>query len=587
MMKILLRNQRRIIVNTIRSQRGKNLVSYGVLTLFMFFILYWVSRGIWALSDQITPEILTGLLSYGSLVAMAMVILMGLPQVFKHLYAATDLNLLFTMPIPTRNIFWMKYIQSFIGIPLFVFVFVTIPLVVYGIASGAHFLYYPVLLFTIFAVTILGLSITYLINLIIVQIVPASRANEFMMAMSFLSGILIYLMYMLPTLINDEPISELLLQGLPLFPDWVPVTWVGAAITEAASGSLSFLVPFALFILLVIIFAFIATSLVEKGFRTGWIRLSEGGKKKKKKRSDSRSLKLSHPVIAIGKKEWYSIKRDLREWFVLMPIVFIFIFGAIGFFSGGAEVDFYGVREFNKLSWPIAQGILLFVYALSNGNVAASAIGREGKSSWILRVIPVSGIDLALGKVWISWLIPFAILTVIEVIAGLLFGWTFFQFISGIVLKVIITSGISAIGLWLGTTGAKYNPSNPQQRLKFGTSFILLFISYIYLFVSALPFIWLLIPSVAGPDIVSTSNEINNIFGSFLNTFGSLLEWRANNEILGAIAGVGTMIVFSGGTFYLFIKASARQLNKGIKIDMVDTTSSSKSLKRKPGGILK
>lgn len=184
MMKILLRNQRRIIVNTIRSQRGKNLVSYGVLTLFMFFILYWVSRGIWALSDQITPEILTGLLSYGSLVAMAMVILMGLPQVFKHLYAATDLNLLFTMPIPTRNIFWMKYIQSFIGIPLFVFVFVTIPLVVYGIASGAHFLYYPVLLFTIFAVTILGLSITYLINLIIVQIVPASRANEFMMAMS-------------------------------------------------------------------------------------------------------------------------------------------------------------------------------------------------------------------------------------------------------------------------------------------------------------------------------------------------------------------------------------------------------------------
>lgn len=587
MMKILLRNQRRIITNTIQSQSGKNLISYGVLALVMFFILYWVSRGIWAISDQVTPELLIGIVSYGSLVAMAMVILMGLPQVFKHLYASTDLNLLFTMPIPTRNIFWMKYIQSFIGIPLFVFIFVTIPLVVYGIASGAHFIYFPVVLLAVFAVTILGLSITYLINLVIVQIVPASRANEFMMAMSFLSGILIYLMYMLPTLINDEPISELLLQGLPLFPDWVPVTWVGTAIAEAANGSISFVLPFIMFSLLVIVFALLATSLVERGFRTGWIRLSEGGKKKKKKRGNTRSLKLSHPVLAIGKKEWYSIKRDLREWFVLMPVVFIFVFGAIGFFSGGAEFDFTGVREFNEISWPIAQGILLFVYALSNGTIAASAIGREGKSSWILRVIPVSGLDLALGKVWISWFIPFVILTVIEIIAGLLLGWTFFQFISGIVLKIIITTGISAIGLWLGTTGAKYNPTNPQQRLKFGTSFILLFVSYIYLFVSVIPFIWLLLPSVAGPDIISMGSELNNFFGSFMQTFGSLLEWKGNNEILGAIAGVGTMIVFSGGIFYLFIKASAHQLDKGIKIDMVDTTSSSKALRKKPEGILK
>lgn len=587
MMKILLRNQKRIIVNTIQSQNGKNLVSYAVLGLFMAIILYWVSRGVWMISDQITPELLTGMVSYGSLAAMAMVILMGLPQVFKHLYAATDLNLLFTMPIPTRNIFWMKYIQSYIGVPLFVFIFFSFPVIMYGIASGAHILYYPVVLLLLFAVTILGLAITYFINLVVVQIVPASRANEFMMAMSFLSGILIYLMYMLPTLINDQPISELLLQGLPLFPQWVPVTWVGTAITEAASGSMSFVVPFAMFSLLVIVFALLATSLVERGFRTGWIRLSEGGKKKKKKRSNTRGLTLSHPVIAIGKKEWVSIKRDLREWFVLMPIVFIIIFGGIGFFSGGGEIDLQDVRATNVLTWPIAQGILLFVYALSNGNVAASAIGREGKSSWILRVIPVSGIDLAIGKIWISWLIPFVILTVIEITAGLFLGWTVFQFVTGIVLKMIITSGISAIGLWLGTTGARYNPSNPQQRLKFGTSFILLFISYIYLFVSAVPFVWLLLPSIAGPDIVHMGENINNVFGSFLQTFGSLLEWKGSNEILGIIAGVGVMLLFSGGIFYLFVKASARQLDKGIKIEMVDNKSSGKTLRRSPGGILK
>lgn len=586
MMSILLRNQRRIIMNTIRSQSGKNLLSYGILAIVMLVITYWVSKGIWYMSDAMTPEILTGVISYGSLVAIAMIILMGLPQVFKHLYAATDLNLLFTMPIPTRNIFWMKYIQSFIGVPLFVFTFFTIPLIVYGIATSAHILYYPVVLLLVFFIAVIGLSLAYVLNLIIIQIVPASRANEFMMAMSFFSGILIYFMYMFPTMINDQPLSELLLAGLPLFPEWVPVHWVGTAVVEAANGSFSFLLPFLLFMLLALVFALLASSLVEKGFRTGWIRMSEGGKKKKKKRSKTAGVRLTHPIIAIGKKEWLAVKRDLREWFVLMPIFFIFIFGGIGFFTNDIELDLEAIRSFNQLSWPIAQGILLFVYAMSNGTIAASSIGREGVSSWILRVIPVSGTHIALGKVWISWIIPFIILTMIEIAAGLVLGWTWIQLISGIVLKIIITSGISAIGLWLGTTGARYNPTNPQQRLKFGTSFLLLIASYLYLVLSVIPYVWLVLPAIAAPDLLLWASEMSGWFGSFLSTFGSLLEWKGSHPVLGVISGVGAMLIFSGGIFYLFIRASAYQLNKGIKIEMMDGTSKAKSGKKSAGGSL-
>src|SRR5690625_7084622 len=70
------------------------------------------------------------------------------------------------MPIPTRNIFWMKYLQSYIGIPLLAYVFFVIPLFVYGIVTGASSLYYPVMLVTLLAVTIIGLSIAYLFNLV-------------------------------------------------------------------------------------------------------------------------------------------------------------------------------------------------------------------------------------------------------------------------------------------------------------------------------------------------------------------------------------------------------------------------------------
>lgn len=578
MMNVLLRNQWKMIVNTIRSQSGKNLVSYGVLVLVMGIILYWVSKGIWYMSDQITPAIFTGITSYGALVAMAFIILLSLPQVFKHLYAATDLNLLFTMPIPTRHIFWVKYIQSFIGVPLFVCIFFTIPLIIYGVATSAHVIYYPVVLLTVLAVSVMGLSVAYLINLVIIQIVPASRANEFMTVMSFLSGIIIYIMYMLPMMLNDEPASALILSGLPLFPKWVPVDWVGTAIVEASTGSYAFVIPFLLFLLLVIVLALFATSLVEKGFRTGWIRLSEGSKKKKKKRKTN-GVTLTHPIIAIGKKEWLAVKRDLREWFVFMPIGFFLIFGAIGYFSSGGEFDLAFVRSYSNISWPIAQGLLLFVYALSNGTIAASSIGREGVSSWILRVIPVSGTHIALGKVWISWFLPFIILTVIEVILGIILGWTVVQFVLGIALKIVISSGISAIGLWLGTTGARYNPTNPQQRLKFGTSFLLLIASYVYLFVSVIPFVWLILPAVAASDLMTFANATSGIFSSFVKIFASLLEWKGEHPALGIMTGSIATIVFSGGIFLLFIRASATRLNKGIKIEMMSDSSSGKALK--------
>src|SRR5699024_5673016 len=207
---------------------------------------------------------------------------LGLPQVFKDLYAATDLQLLFTMPIPTRNIFWMKYIQSYIGIPLLAYVLFVIPLIVYGIVTGESSLYYPVMLVTLLAVTIIGLSIAYLFNLVLIQIVQANRANEFMTVMSFLSGIFVYLLFTLPDIINDKPLQEVLLSGVPLLPKWVPVSWGSAALVEAHQGSIGFLFPFVLFLLLAVCSVILTTALVEKGFRTGWIRLSEGGRIKKK-----------------------------------------------------------------------------------------------------------------------------------------------------------------------------------------------------------------------------------------------------------------------------------------------------------------
>ena len=574
-------------MNTLKTRNGKQLIGYVITLIVISGLLLLLSKGVLAVSGSITVPVFAGISTYGFLIIIGFIVLLGLPQVFKDLYAATDLQLLFTMPIPTRNIFWMKYLQSYSGIPLLAYVFFVIPLFVYGVVTGASSMYYPVMLVILLAVTIIGLSIAYLFNLVLIQIVPANRANEFMTVMSFLSGIFVYLLFTLPDMINDKPLQEVLLSGIPLLPKWVPVSWGSTALVEAHQGSIGFLLPFVLFLLLAVCSVILTTSLVEKGFRTGWIRLSEGGRKKKQTSRKGISRRhVAHPVIAVGKKEWFVVKRDMREWLVFMPLIFFIIFPIVGFVSGGAKLS--DLRGFNEISWPIAQGVFLFLYAMVNGMIAASSIGREGANVWILRTLPLSGRDIALGKLWISWLMPFVLITILEVAAGIFLGWTILQFVFGIAMKAVITIGISAIGLWLGTLGAKYHPTNPQARLKFGISFLLLLASYVYLLLAFIPYILLNIPAEAADFAAEVSNDMTGIFAVVTGIIATLLSWKANHPIIVGTFGVIVMLIISLGTAGVFIYMSARRIDKGIDIDMISETSG-KSLpgSRKSGGSLK
>lgn len=581
MMKVLLNNQRKIMMNSIKSQSLKNYAGFLISLIVMGILLYFLTRGVWFAADLVTDAVLAGVVSYGSLIIFGLIILLGLPQVYKHLYAARDLEFLFTLPIPTRHIFWMKYLQSFTGVPLSGYIFFAIPLCIYGIASDVSYFYYPVALLVLLAVVVIGLSVAYLANLLVIQIVPASKANEFMTIMSFLAGMFVYLLIMLPNIISDTSITDVILSGLPLFPDWAPMSWGSAAITYAANGSVGFVLPLILLLLLAICSLFLTTTLVEKGFRTGWVRLSEGSGKTKKRKNTVQGL--SHPIIAVGKKEWLTIKRDLREWLIFMPIGIFVVFVLIGFFSGGGRLG--DIREANDISWPIAQAVLLFLYSMFNGNMAASSVGREGASEWVMRVLPLSGKNIAIGKLWISWLIPFVLMTGIEIIAGIFMGWSVLQFVLGIIAKALVTIGISAIGLWLGTLGAKYNPTNPQQRLKFGVSLIMLVLSYAYLVILLFPFGFVMVPIDQIDVSFDLDHGMTGFMGLLASTVLALLSLKASYPVVMTIVGIVVLVLLSIGITVLFIYASAKRFDKGVKIDVVSQTNS-KALfgKKKVGG---
>lgn len=569
MMKLLLQTEGKLLLNHFRSSKKQAYATVGFSTLFIALIVYFLSKGVWRIAPSLSFELMSSLFSYSCLLLIGMLVLMGIPQVFKNLYSSLDLSFLFTLPIPTKQLFWVKYIKSFLSTPLIMFFLFYIPFIVYGIRVHTNFLFYIISFAVLLSTVVIGLSLCYLLNLILVQLIPAQRANELMTAMSALSGVIVYVLFQLPNFSSNGAPFEKAIAGLPLFPTWTPFHWASIAITSSAKGSVHAFVPALSIMVLAFLSILLSSSLVEKGFRTGWVRLSEGKGKKRAKISSSKKYKVHHPIIVIGLTDWKNIKRDLREWLVFMPFVFFLIFPTVGFLKSGATLE--NLISYKDNVWLGVQVFFLFFYALFNGSMSASSIAREAETASLIKSLPISSWQLALGKLWISWLLPFILLSTIEIVLGLFIHWSALQIIGGILLKGILTVGISSIGIWLGTIGAKHNPNNPQNRLTFGVSILLAILAYVYLFIALIPFALLNLP----PSFKVFADELagSGFIGFIAGLASSLLSFKMAYPAIAYLIGIVLIIIFSGGIAFLMLKLSTTRLKKGIRVAKVHSGS--------------
>ncbi|MEH7344906.1 hypothetical protein V7122_13720 [Bacillus sp. JJ1532] len=526
------------------------------------FVTVLLSIAIGAMALTLPKDFFDPTFAYAFSGLIAFNILFGVPQVFKNLYGTNDLSLLFTLPIKTRSIYWVKFLQSFIGVPGFLWLFSIILLTVFGIASKSSIVFFPMAYITSLLFTLIGMSIAYMMNLVLIQVIPVHRAKELMTVMSALAGIIVYVLFQLPNiLMKNNPNGQEMTQ-IPQMPKWLPMEWGGTVLTEASSGSFSFFLPFMMTFIFAALMLFITSLLVEKGFRTGWIKMNEGNRPKKKRKGKKASAKIYHPIMMIGIKEWRSIQRDLREWVAFLPFIFFMFFPFISIINDKNMINI--IIHNPEISWMVAQATFLFMFTFLTGGFASGSIAREAYSIHFLHVLPLSGWKIALGKFWINWLIPVVFLIILEFAGGIFLKWSLLNIFFGIAVVAIMSLGITGIGLWLGAIGAKYNPNNPQNRLETGVSFLLMFLSFGYLLIAALPSVLVLIPTDALP-IFQHEGRPTGIFGMLV----SLLEWKNDNKtFLTIICSIFTLIISVGVTL-LTLQLSARKIEKGLTINFV------------------
>ncbi len=593
--KLLLAAQLRVTWNKIRHWPRGALIGAALTPLLLLSLLFFLAQlSYGALSEQ-TPDIGRSFLSLFFLAGFCGLIFFGITTAFATLYMSDDLELLFMAPLSTRAVFAVKSLVVAGGGFITVLIFIFLPALFYGFLFGAGPLFYLWAVLVALGLWATGIALAELLNLLVMRIVPPHRSREAVGLLGGVGGLLIALFFQIPNLIiqgNEQlDLSGWLgrQQELMRVMDFFPWGWASRALAGAAAGNQWSGLGWSL-LLLALGAAILGAAflLVERGFRRGWITLTqgEGGRHSRKGRhrekrtaealpGDERSLYLPispeaavkssswRGMWAVAKKDLLYLKRDSREWFgYLIPLILLaFFIGQHIFLPGGS-------------SQASLVSILTIYTIMFSGNMAAQSFGREGESEWILNSVPLAGWPVVWGKLAAAALPTLILMESMLLGTALATGLSTSMALLMAAGAILLTLAASAMGLFFSINNCRFHPDNPRQRIAPGAVWLMFLLNLILILlmsgglcimfapaelarllqgIAPVPFTW----SFPGLPLY--------LLSLLLRPFSWAPFWRTAS---GAAITGGIWAAF----FFGFMAATVRQSRKGFHVEIVTTS---------------
>jgi ABC-2 type transport system permease protein len=597
---LLLKNKWRIYISTLRHQRKRSLI--GMALGLIIFLSFFISLGSVAYGTlKVLPlQTAQSFLSILFMIGLASQIFFGITAAFAELYMADDLELLFMTPVSLKVVFAVKSISVFISNLLIAALFVFMPGIFCGLFYQAGVSYYVLVLLSGCGLWLMGTSLAELINLLVMRIVPPHRSKEAVGLIGAVAGIIIALTFQIPNLLISSQGNldlgtwlagkEQLLGIMNYFP-W---GWASLALIKGMSGSFFagllwslLIIAFSIFLLLM------ALSLLERGFRQGYISLGQGnGVRPRKKKAnqmnlainkidDKTSVSLSFlrdekhvpkssswlGMWAVAKKDLLSLKRDSRESFAyIMPLILMaFFIGQFFFFS-------------NRANFISLINILIMYTVMFSGNLALQSFGREGESDWLLNSVPLAGWPIVWGKLLAAVLPTLILMEVLLVGTSLALNVSKGLIIMLALAAMLLSLGSSAIGLYYSINNCRYNPDKPQMRISPSASLLMYLINFLFILVMGISLCYLFPPQEL--VLVVSTFSAPSLEGNFFSILLYGIYLLSRPVLWSEIFRIPLGIVLTGGVwsfmFFGFMSATVRQSRKGFRVEVVANNKRSK-----------
>jgi len=409
--------------------------------------------------------------------ALVLLVLTSFGTVLSSLYLSGDIDMLLVAPVPMRAVFVVKFFGGLVLPYILLFLLLGPALLGFGQGMGYGPVYYLAALLALALVPLLPFSLGSLLVIAVVRVVPARRARELLGVFGGMVGIGWYVLTQFTPELTDNVSGAQTLGWLArVNTPWLPSAWAGRALTAAGEGQWATLLVFGGLFVLISFGAFAGALLLgERVYYAGWSNMAtQGGKVKSKKpkarrrssagRSQASWISLPADSAAIFAKDLRVFPRDLRN---VQQMIFPLVIAGISMFRlissplapGSAPDDRFAI--FTLLA-PV--GITGFVCLMLSAALGGTNISREGKGFWQLKIAPISGWRIILGKFALAYA-PYPVVgTLFIALIAILQRSSLLDTLTALALVLITGLGTSAITLGLGAAFPRFDWVNPNQQ---------------------------------------------------------------------------------------------------------------------------
>ena len=458
---------------------------------------------------------------------MIFIFFTGLTTAISTLYTASNLPLLLSMPIKRRTIFNHKlidsifmnsYIYFFIGIPVFI---------AYGIAFGANIVFYISVIIISAAFLIIPTALSLLFSMLVVKYIPTKRAKDLASAVN---GIFFLIMWFGMNLLkasyfdkNSPDFNSSLyniMQKIGTNPvlEFSPSKAFGNTLLSILSTdyiqAVMYFLP--MFITALIIYI-ICITFAENSYYSGWSGMQESVRVKKKVK-EIKISKTNYPILR------NDIKLHVRDTRMLTQVVFQSIFAVVfPILILSQQTEFWGFGPSNFIS---SQFILaISITCMMGAQSASRLIPMTGKSYWIIKISPLSVGRFLYEKFVLGYILTGIFIVIVTLISSYLMHINPAMIPILIILCLILSIGVTQIGILFGSTLAKFDWDHPKRMLKPSGGFLLVFSTIMY----SILFFALIYFSYYSAEKLNFDIELGNYIGITVTLILTIILLKISN----------------------------------------------------------
>ncbi len=497
---LLSRIRRQIFLNDVTHPTREQVIRFTLLLVigvvffwldYLFFqrIISYIARIDVLDAVEVGTLLVARLLNMIFLLFASMLLFSNVVTSLSTLYLSSDLHFLLSSPLRFSSVFMTKFAETALNSSSILLIFGLPIFIVCGREYNASWLYYAMIPLTLLPFIVIPASLGTLITMLLVRYFPVKRVQQVLVVFGLIlgAGLVMVFRFLRPEQIINEIGMEQLLEyiktnRIPTAP-YLPSTWAGEVLmsllerrTDAALLNLGWL------FLAALVTYFAVLQAAKYIYYAGWTGNAESRTVKVSKRGTLteqllRKMSFLHPTTrALLIKDIKLFWRDTTQWSQLLMLAALLLI----YFFNIKSLPIDNIYLKNLLSF-LNLGLAGFVLASLGVRFIFPSTSLEGGSFWVIHAAPVDYRRFVLEK-FFMFLFPLMLLAeTLIIISNLLLDVDGYMMLLSSVTILLITVGLTGLGVGMGAIYPKFINENPAQIAMSigGISYMILSLLYI------------------------------------------------------------------------------------------------------------